>query len=59
MDHMWEAPSRLKNSLSPIILKKLAIILRQDFLRTLYISEIMLLLIVSIDLKSFLSQLWP
>ena len=36
MDHMWEAPSRLKKSLSPIILKKLAIILRQDFLRTLY-----------------------
>ena len=37
MDHIWGAPSRLKKSLSPIFLKKLAIILRQDFLRTLYI----------------------
>ena len=31
MDHIWEAPSRLKKSLAPIFLKKLAITLRQDF----------------------------
>ena len=38
MDHIWGAPSRLKKLLAPIFLKKLAIILRQDFLRTLYVS---------------------
>ena len=37
MDHIWEAPSGLKKSLALIFLKKSAIILRQDFLKTLYI----------------------
>ena len=37
MDHIWGAPSSLKKLLAPIFLKKLAIILRQDFLRTLYV----------------------
>ena len=37
MDHIWEAPSRLKKTLALIFLKILAIILRQDFLRTLYL----------------------
>ena len=36
MDHIWEAPSRLKKTLAHIFFKKLAIILRQDFLKTLY-----------------------
>ena len=39
MDHIWEAPSRLKKTLALIFLKILAIILRQDFLRTLYILD--------------------
>ena len=42
MDHIWEAPSRLKKLLVFLFLKKLAIILRQDFLRTLYISVFMI-----------------
>ena len=37
MDHIWEAPSRLKKTLALIFLKILAFILRQDFLRTLYV----------------------
>ena len=37
MDHIWEALNRLKKSLTLKFLKKLAIILRQDFLKTLYI----------------------
>ena len=36
MDHIWEAPSRLEKSQALIFLKKSAIILRQDFLKTLY-----------------------
>ena len=36
MDHIWEAPSKLKKTLALIFLKILAIILRQDFLKTLY-----------------------
>ena len=39
MDHIWEAPSRLKKTLALIFLKILAIILRQDFLKTLYIHK--------------------
>ena len=39
MDHIWEAPSRFKKSQALIFLKKLAIILRQDFLMTLYVFE--------------------
>ena len=35
MDNIWEAPSRLKKSQALIFLKKSAIILRQDFLKTL------------------------
>ena len=35
MDHIWEAPSGLKRSLALIFLKKSAIILRQEFLKTL------------------------
>ena len=37
MDHIWEAPSELKKSLALIFLKKSAIILQQDFLKTLYV----------------------
>ena len=36
MDHIWGAPSSFKKSLALIFLEKLAIILRQDFLKTLY-----------------------
>ena len=43
MDHIWEAPSRLKKTLALIFLKILAIILRQDFLKTLYIGLWMIL----------------
>ena len=39
MDHIWEAPSRLKKTMALIFSKKLAIILRQDFLKTLYICK--------------------
>ena len=35
MDHIWVAPSLLKEALLLIFLEKLAIILRQDFLKTL------------------------
>ena len=38
MDHIWEALNRLQKSLTLIFLKKLAIILRQDFLKTLYLN---------------------
>ena len=38
MDHIWEAPSKFKKSEALIFLKKLAIILRQDFFKTLYVS---------------------
>ena len=37
MDHIWEAPSKLKKTLALIFLMILAIILRQDFLKTLYV----------------------
>ena len=36
MDHIWGARSGLKKSLALLFLKKSAIILRQDFLKTLY-----------------------
>ena len=35
MDHIWWAPSRLKKTFALIFLEKLAILLRQDFLKTL------------------------
>ena len=38
MNHIWEAPSMLKKTLAHIFFKKLAIILRQDFLKTLYVK---------------------
>ena len=38
MDHIWGAPSRLKKLLALIFLKKLSIVLRQEFLKTLYAS---------------------
>ena len=37
MDHIWWAPSRLKKIFALIFLEKLAILLRQDFLKTLYL----------------------
>ena len=36
MDHIWGAPCGLKKSLALIFLMKSAIILRQEFLKTLY-----------------------
>ena len=39
MDHIWEAPSVLIKSLALIFLKKSAFILRQDFLKTLYVKR--------------------
>ena len=42
MDHIWEALSRLKKSQALICLKKSAIILRQDFLKTLYVKSTLL-----------------
>ena len=48
MDHMWEAP---KKSLAPIFLKKLAIILRQDFLRTLYMAGHIRMVLVSVQVS--------
>ena len=36
MDHIWWAPSGLKKTFALIFLEKLAILLRQDFLKTLY-----------------------
>ena len=39
MDHIWWAPSRLKKTLALIFLEKLAILLRQDFLKTLYYHD--------------------
>ena len=35
IDHIWWAPSRLKKTCALIFLEKLAILLRQDFLKTL------------------------
>ena len=40
MDHIWGARSGLKKSLALLFLKKSAIILRQDFLKTLYTKYI-------------------
>ena len=40
MDHIWWAPSRLKKTYALIFLEKLAILLRQDFLKTLYVDTI-------------------
>ena len=37
MDHIWWAPSRLKKTFALIFLEKLAILLQQDFLKTLYL----------------------
>ena len=39
MDHIWGAPSRLKKLLALIFLKKLSIVLRQEFLKTLYVFK--------------------
>ena len=38
MDHIWGAPSGFKKSLALIFLEKSVIILRQDFLKTPYVS---------------------
>ena len=37
MDHIWWAPNRLKKTFALIFLEKLAILLQQDFLKTLYV----------------------
>ena len=39
MDHIWGAPSRLKKLLALIFLKKLSIVLHQEFLKTLYVFK--------------------
>ena len=39
MDHIWGARSGLKKSLALLFLKNSAIILRQDFLKTLYFKQ--------------------
>ena len=50
MDHIWGAPSRLKKLLALIFLKKLSIVLRQEFLKTLYmIFDLEILSILQIN----------
>ena len=46
MDHIWWAPSRLKKTFALIFLEKLAILLQQDFLKTLYLHFTYTILIV-------------
>ena len=40
MDDIWWAPSRLKKTFALIFLEILAVLLRQDFLKTLYLQFI-------------------
>ena len=59
MDHIWWALSRLKKMLALIFLEKLAILLWQDFLKTLYFKRLKVLLCLIFWKNYFFkSNLW-